>query len=109
MRAMAEHKVVVGLTADVELNWLCEGSFVSVGRGEGDNYLLSFLNALAADLARGGRGSPEGHDRRPPPQHLLDRARHHGAVSAQVLLCIRMLKQCNTGARQAVAHGLIPR
>src|SRR5215472_8526404 len=104
MRAMAEHNVIVGLTADVEPTGLCEGRFVSVGRGEGDDYLPAFLNALAADLAHGRRGSPEGHHRRPPPQHLLDRASHQGAVSAQVRLCIRMLKQCNTGTGQAVAY-----
>src|SRR5579859_948198 len=109
MRAVAEDQVRVGLAADVKAVWVGECGLVSVGRGERDDYLVSLSYALAAELAGRRCGPAEGHDRRPPPQHLLDRRGHQRRAVAQVMLRGRVLEQRDARTWDAVAQRLVPR
>src|SRR6266704_724623 len=46
VRAVTEHQVGVGVTADVKAVRVGEDCLVAVGRGEGDDYLVSCADAL---------------------------------------------------------------
>ena len=64
------------MAADVKAAGLGEDGLVTVGRGERDDHLVSFADALPAEFAFGGCRPAEGHHRRPPAQHLFDRGGH---------------------------------
>jgi hypothetical protein len=105
---MPERQVRVWVAADVETVRIGEGGFVAVGRGERDDHLVAGPDVLPAEVAVGGGGPAERHDRRPPAQHLLDRAGQQRRVRAQVVLGVGMLEQRDARAGQAVAQRLVP-
>jgi hypothetical protein len=108
VRAVTEHQVRVRVAADVESARICEYFGVTVGRGKGDDHLVPGPDGLAADVGV-GRGRPaEGHDRRPPAEHLLDRGRHQGRIGAQLFLRLWILDQRDARAGQAIAQRLVP-
>jgi hypothetical protein len=76
VRAVAEHEVRVRVAADVEAVGIGEDFVVTVSRGERDDHLVTGPDELAADLAIVCGRAAEGHHRRPPAEHLLDRGRH---------------------------------
>jgi len=108
MRAVAEHQVRVRVAADVEAAGIGEHFVIPVSRGERDDHLVTGLDGLPADLAIVCGGAAEGHHRRPPAEHLVDRGRHQGRIGAQLFLCLRMLDQRDARAGQAVAERLVP-
>src|SRR5215469_14359649 len=108
VRAVTEHQVGIRVAADVKTVRASEDGLVAVGRGERDDYLVSFADALPAEFAVSGCRPAEDHDRRPPAQHLLGRDGHQRRIGAQFIGCVRGLKQRDARAREAVTQRLIP-
>ena len=108
MRAAApERDVFVGRPGDVEAIRVREHRLVAVRGDVPEDDLVAVAHGLPTQLGVAHRRPAEAHDRRRPPQHLLDCGRQQGAIGAYALELIRVLEERNHAVGDQVAGRLV--